>query len=183
MWVRKQEAEAEWQELATLRPRLCSKCRSSASQRIPSPAMALSSHTRPLPQQPPQSQAASPPTTTQSISSFVEVLGSSYCSSCRGKLCGVTSSCSQCKRGVQEHCFVTGGGGGTGGVLRVPVEVVKSLWVTLIPNNASNANAMCMLNVHFMVHVSSVLNPYARVALPLPKLGHSTLHGNRGAPG
>ena len=111
MWVRKQEAEAEWQELATLRPRLCSKCRSSASQRIPSPAMALSSHTRPLPQQPPQSQAASPPTTTQSISSFVEVLGSSYCSSCRGKLCGVTSSCSQCKRGVQEHCFVTGGGG------------------------------------------------------------------------
>ena len=30
-----------------VRPRLCSKCKSSASQRIPSPAMALSSHTRP----------------------------------------------------------------------------------------------------------------------------------------
>ena len=59
------------------------------------------------PQQPPQSQAASPPTTTQSIGGFVEVLGASYCSSCRGKLCGVTSSCSQCRRDVHEHCFVT----------------------------------------------------------------------------
>ena len=72
---------------------------------------------------------------------------------------------------------------GTVGVLRVPVEVVKSLWATLIPNNASNANAMCMLNVRLMVRVSSVLNPYARLALPLPKLVHSTLHGNHGVPG
>ena len=64
------------------------------------------------PQQRPQSQAAFPPTTRQSIGSFVEVLGSSYCSSCRSKLCGVTSSCSQCKRGVHEHCFVTVGGEG-----------------------------------------------------------------------
>ena len=72
---------------------------------------------------------------------------------------------------------------GTVGVLRVPVQVVKSLWVTLIPNNASDANAMCMLNVRLMVRVASVLNPYARLALPLPKLVHSTLHGNQGAPG
>ena len=61
-------------------------------------------------------------------------------------------------------------------------QVVTSLWVTLIPNSASNANSMCMLNVHLMVRVSSVLNPYARLALPLPKLVHSTLHGNQGAP-
>ena len=72
---------------------------------------------------------------------------------------------------------------GTIGVVRVAVEVVKSLWVTVIPNNASNANAMCMLNVHLMVRVSSVLNPYAHFALPLPKLVHSTLHGNQGALG
>ena len=72
---------------------------------------------------------------------------------------------------------------GTVGVLRVPAEVVKSLWVTRIPNNASNANAMCMFNVHLMVRVSGVLNPYARLALPLPKLVHSTLRGNQGAPG
>ena len=72
---------------------------------------------------------------------------------------------------------------GAVGVLRVPVEVVESLWVTLIPNNASNANAMCMLNVRLMVRVSSVLNPYALLALPLPKPVHSTLHGNEGAPG
>ena len=26
---------------------------------------------------------------------------------CRGKLCVMTSSCSQCKQGVHEHCFVT----------------------------------------------------------------------------
>ena len=48
--------------------------------------------------------------------------------------------------------------------------VVTSLWVTLMPNSASNANAMCMLNLHLMVRVSSVLNPYARLTLPLPKL-------------
>ena len=71
---------------------------------------------------------------------------------------------------------------GTVGVLRMPVEVVKSLWVTLIPSTASNANAMCMLNVCLMVRVSNVLNPYARLTLPLPKLVHSTLHGNQGAP-
>ena len=126
------------------------------------------------PQQPPQSQAASPPTTTQSIGGFVEVLGASYCSSCRGKLCGVTSSCSQCKRGVYEHCFVTVGVRGIVGVLHVPAEVVQSLWVTLIPNNASNANATCMLNVHLMVCVSNVLHPHARLALPLPKFVLST---------
>ena len=28
------------------------------------------------------------------------------------------------------------------GVLHVPAEVVKSLWVTVIPNNAGNANAV-----------------------------------------
>ena len=72
---------------------------------------------------------------------------------------------------------------GTVGVLRVPAEVVKSLWITLIPNNASNANAMCMLNVRLMVRVSSVLNPYVRLALPLPKLIHLTFHGNQGARG
>ena len=69
------------------------------------------------------------------------------------------------------------------GVLHVPAEVVQSLWVTLIPNNASNANATCMLNVHLMVCVSNVLQPHARLALPLPKFVLSTLHGNQGAPG
>ena len=55
---------------------------------------------------------------------------------------------------------------GTVGVLCVPVEVVNSLWVTLMRNIASNANAMCMLNVRLVVRVSSVLNPHARLALP-----------------
>ena len=134
MWVCKQEAEAEWQEFATPAAALRhikaegapstlqqvqiervaknSKPRNGFEFSYTRPATALSSHTRALPQQPPQSQAAPTPTTTQSISGFVEVLGSSYCSSCRGKLCGVTSSWSQCKRGVHEHCFVTVGGEG-----------------------------------------------------------------------
>ena len=69
------------------------------------------------------------------------------------------------------------------GVLHVPAEVVQSLWVTLIPTNAGNANATCMLNVHLMVCVSNVLHPHARLALPLPKFVLSTLHGNQGARG
>ena len=72
---------------------------------------------------------------------------------------------------------------GTVGVLHVPAEVVKSLWVIVIPNNAGNANAMCMLNVHLMVCVSNVLHPHARLALPLPNFVLSTLYGNHGAPG
>ena len=95
----------------------------------------------------------------------------------------MTNSCSQCKRGVREQCFVTVEVRGTVGVLRVPVEVVKSLWVTLIPNNASNANAMCMVNVHLKVCVSSVLNPYARLALPTTKIRTFHTSWQSGRPG
>ena len=31
---------------------------------------------------------------TPSVASYVEVLSSSYCASCRGRLCGVTATCS-----------------------------------------------------------------------------------------
>ena len=43
---------------------------------------------------------------TPSAASYVQVLSSSYCTSCRGRLCGVTTTCSHCQRGVHEQCFV-----------------------------------------------------------------------------
>ena len=48
------------------------------------------------------------PTTahTPSVASYVQVLSSSYCGSCCGQLCGVTTTCSQCQRGVHEQCSV-----------------------------------------------------------------------------
>ena len=127
MLVRKQKAEAVWQEFATPAAALChvkAEGASSTLQQVQIEHAAKNSQpcngfefslkppTAATPQQPPQSQAAFPPTTTQSIGSFVDILGSSYCSSCRGKLCGMTSSWSQCKRGVHEYCFVTVGGEG-----------------------------------------------------------------------
>ena len=128
MWVRKQEAGAQWQQFstpaATLR-HIKAEGAPSTLQQVQIERAAKNSKPRngfefsynppppaAAPQQPPQSQAASPPTATQSIGGFVEVLGVSYCSSCRGKLSGVTTSCSQCKRGFHEHCFVTVGGEG-----------------------------------------------------------------------
>ena len=119
--VHKQEAEAEWQEFATpaaaLRhvkaegaPSTLQQVQIECAAKNSKPRKGFEFSSKPptaaSPQQPPQSQATSPPTMTQSIGSFVQVLSSSYCSSCRGKLCGVTSSCPQCKRGVHEHCFV-----------------------------------------------------------------------------
>ena len=73
----------------------------------------------------------------------------------------------------------------TVGVLHVLVEAVQSLWVTLIPNSAGNANAMCMLNAHLMVHIFIVLSPHAHLPPPppLPMFVHSTLCGNPGAQG
>ena len=43
---------------------------------------------------------------TPSVASYVDVLSSSYCASCRGRLCRVTAACSQCERGLHEQCFV-----------------------------------------------------------------------------
>ena len=43
---------------------------------------------------------------TPSVASYVEVLSSSYCTSCRGRLFGLTATCSQCQRGMHEQCFV-----------------------------------------------------------------------------
>ena len=102
-WARKQEAEAEWQEFATpaaaLRhikaegvPLTLPQVQVERAAKNSKPRNGFEFSYKPpaaaAPQQPLQSQAASPPTTTQSISNFVEVLGSSYCSSCRGKLYG-----------------------------------------------------------------------------------------------
>ena len=68
----------------------------------------------------------------------------------------------------------------TVGVLPVPVRVVRSLWVIVIPNSASNANATCMLDVFAMVPVSGVLSPFALLAPLLPRFGHSRALGNLG---
>ena len=48
------------------------------------------------------------PTTahTPSVASYVQVLSLSYCGSCCRRLCGVTTKCSQCQRGVHEQCSV-----------------------------------------------------------------------------
>ena len=81
MWVRKQEAEAGWQEFAppaaALR-HIKAEGAPSTLQQVQIERVAKNSKPRngfefsytPLPQQPPQSQAASPPTTTQSITAF-----------------------------------------------------------------------------------------------------------------
>ena len=69
------------------------------------------------------------------------------------------------------------------GVLPVPVGVVRSPWVTLIPNSASSANAACMLDVFAMVPFSNVLSPFALLAPLPPRFGHSRALGNLGALG
>ena len=183
MWARKQEAGAEWQECATpaaaLRhvkaegaPSTLQQVQIERAAKNSKPRngfeFSLKPPTAASPHQSPQSQAASAPTTTQSIGTFVEVLSSSNCDSCRGKLCGVTSSCSQCKRGVHEHCFVTmeGEGHPNHWCFACACRGCEKPLVTPISNRASNANAMCILNLHLMVHVSSVRNPYARLAPP-----------------
>ena len=43
---------------------------------------------------------------TPSVASYVQVLSSPSCASCRGRLRGVTATCSQCQRGMHEQCFV-----------------------------------------------------------------------------
>ena len=43
---------------------------------------------------------------TPSAASYVELLSSSNYASCRGRLCGVTATCSQCQQGMHEQCFV-----------------------------------------------------------------------------
>ena len=120
MWVCKHEAAAKWQAFATPIAGLshvkaesalqfCSKIERAAqiSKSYNGFGLSFKPPTVASPQQPPQVQAASASTTTQYMGSFVVVVGLSNCSSCRGKLHRVTSSCSQCKRGVHEHCFVT----------------------------------------------------------------------------
>ena len=122
MWVRKQDPAAQGQEFATpaaaLRhvklegaPSTLQQVQIERSAKNGKPRNGFEFSLKPpasaSPQQSPKPPTAATPSTTQGLTNFIQVLGSSYCSSCRGQLCGITSSCSQCKRGVHEHCFLT----------------------------------------------------------------------------
>ena len=61
--------------------------------------------TRGAPPKPPPTPARTT-AGTPLVASYVEVLSSSYCASCRGRLCGVTAACLQRQWGVHEQCFV-----------------------------------------------------------------------------
>ena len=201
MRVRKQEAAAEWQEFATLAAALGhvkGEGAPSTLRQVQIERAAKNSKRRnsfefslkppPLPRRNPHSPKPRPlplqrnPLATSS-KSYVRCIVAAAVANYVGRQAHAPNANGMFMSIVLSRRRARGTQ--TVGVLRVLVEVVQSLWVTLIPNSASNATAMCMLNVHLMVRVFTVLNPHACLdppPPPLPRFVHSTLRGNPGAP-